>query len=87
MDLKTYPIPRNLKNVRETQMHMTVKEAAALVGVTARAWQQWESGARRIPETAWRLVTTYYQLRIAQDRIKQLESQLKSQPAGRPDLA
>lgn len=39
--------------------------AAAICGVTTRAWQRWEAGERNIPYAAWRL----FLIRTHQDNI------------------
>jgi DNA-binding transcriptional regulator YiaG len=36
-------------------MEFTQKEAAALVHVTLRTWQWWESGGRAMPLATWEL--------------------------------
>ena len=42
-------------NLRE-KYGWTQTEAAALVHVTLRAWQWWESGKRRMPIGLWELI-------------------------------
>lgn len=46
--------PDNIRRRREA-VGLTQAEAAALVYVTPRAWQRWESGDRAIPLATWEL--------------------------------
>lgn len=48
------PTPQKVKTVRKT-LGYTQKEAAEMVHVTLRAWQQWEAGQRRMPSGLWEL--------------------------------
>lgn len=48
--------PDLIKAAREVAK-LTTSEAAALVGVTQRAWQLWESGDRKMSKPIWELFT------------------------------
>ena len=41
----TYPVPSEIKAWRESA-GLTQAQAAALIGYTARAWENWEQGIR-----------------------------------------
>jgi transcriptional regulator with XRE-family HTH domain len=56
------PEPEQVKDARRIA-HMTLREAAAAVGVSLRAWQHWEAGTRRMPVSAWELFQYKYGLR------------------------
>lgn len=53
------PSPDAITTARQRAGH-TQSQAAAAVGMTARAWQQYESGDRSMPAPAWWL----YLLRV-----------------------
>ncbi|WP_341928773.1 helix-turn-helix transcriptional regulator [Methyloversatilis discipulorum] len=53
------PTPEAVATARQRAGH-TQAQAAAAVGMTARAWQQYESGDRSMPASAWWL----YLLRV-----------------------
>lgn len=53
------PTPENIASTRQRAGH-TQTQAAAAVGVSARAWQQYESGDRSMSDAAWWL----YLLRV-----------------------
>ena len=53
------PTPEAIATARQRASH-TQAQAAASVGVSARAWQQYESGDRSMPASAWWL----YLLRV-----------------------
>lgn len=57
--MTTDPTPDAITTARQRAGH-TQAQAAAAVGVTARAWQQYESGDRAMPSSAWWL----YLLRV-----------------------
>lgn len=48
------PTPDQIRAVR-LALGLTQAEAAHWVHVTARAWQWWESGERRMPVATWEL--------------------------------
>ena len=41
----TYPVPSEIRAWRES-VGLTQAQAAALIGYTARAWENWEQGVR-----------------------------------------
>lgn len=53
------PTPDTIATARQRAGH-TQAQAGAAVGVSARAWQQYESGDRAMPSSAWWL----YLLRV-----------------------
>lgn len=53
------PTPESITTARQRAGH-TQAQAAAAVGMTARAWQQYEAGDRSMPASAWWL----YLLRV-----------------------
>ncbi len=48
------PVPEEIKAARETA-GLTQTEAAALLYKTARVWQMWEAGDRRMDPAFWEL--------------------------------
>lgn len=48
------PAPEEIKTARES-VHLTQGQAAALIYRTARNWQQWEGGERRMDPALWEL--------------------------------
>lgn len=48
------PAPADIRAAREAAGH-TQTAAAHTIHGTLRAWQDWESGARRMPPAAWEL--------------------------------
>ena len=48
------PSPQEIKDAR-AKAGLTQAQAAALVGVTDRAWRYWERGSRSMPSSAWEL--------------------------------
>ena len=48
------PNPTEIKEAR-ANAGLTQSQAAALVGVTDRAWRYWERGSRTMPSSAWEL--------------------------------
>lgn len=46
--------PQEIKAAR-ARAGLTLAQSAALVGVSVRAWQFWESGQRAMPIAAWKL--------------------------------
>ena len=48
------PSPAEIKEAR-VAAGLTQSQAAALVGVTDRAWRYWEGGRRNMPTSAWEL--------------------------------
>lgn len=73
--------PDAVTTARQRAGH-TQAQAAAAVGVTTRAWQQYESGDRSIPASAWWL----YLLRVGRITLADLpaipERQRAATPAG-----
>lgn len=59
--------PDAIATARQRAGH-TQAQAAAAVGVTARAWQQYESGDRSMPSSAWWL----YLLRVGRIKLSDL---------------
>lgn len=48
------PAPSEILAARQSA-GLTQTKAAALVGVTLRAWQYWEAGQREMPKGMWEL--------------------------------
>lgn len=48
------PSPADIREARH-RAGLTQSQAAALVGVTDRAWRYWERGSRTMPSSAWEL--------------------------------
>lgn len=46
------PTPLQIKSAR-LDAGISQKDAAALVWVSARAWQYWEGGERKMPRAIW----------------------------------
>ncbi len=51
-----HPDPAEIRATRESA-GLTQSQAAALVCVTLRNWQQWEAGERRMHPGLWELLT------------------------------
>lgn len=47
-----------IKEIRE-KYKMTMKQAAELVGIPYRTWQNWEDGSRKCPEYVEKLIEFY----------------------------
>lgn len=48
------PLAETIKATRE-RIHLTQKDAAALVYVDLRTWQKWEAGERAMMSSVWEL--------------------------------
>lgn len=48
------PTPASIRALRE-RANLTPADAAAMIHASARAWQQWESGDRRMHPAFWEL--------------------------------
>lgn len=49
------PAPEDIRAWRRAR-NLSAREAGALVGVTLRAWQMYESGERRMRPALWRML-------------------------------
>lgn len=54
------PAPQQIREAR-LSAGLTQAEAAALIGATLRAWEDWEQGRRNMPAAKWELI----QLKLA----------------------
>lgn len=61
------PTPEEIRRVRESA-DLTQVEAARLIYTSARAWQQWEAGERRMHPAWW----TLFRLRVGVLTLAQL---------------
>lgn len=48
------PNPKQIKAARK-RLGLTQTQAGAIVGVTLRAWQYWETGNRKMDRAKWEL--------------------------------
>lgn len=61
MDKTTPPSPDKIRDARKSA-GMSCAEAGAMVYVTERSWQHWESGRYRMPPGLWEL----FQIKLQQ---------------------
>jgi len=59
------PAPDDIKSARESA-NLTQGQSAALIYRTARNWQQWEGGERRMDPALWEL----FRLKLAMNNVR-----------------
>lgn len=65
------PAPKEIAQARE-EAELTQTQAAAIVYRSLRTWQDWESGARRMPPDTWE----YWCLLISAPEVRQARLEL-----------